>query len=179
MRNYFLETERVAFSLWTQDDYNLALLLWGDESVTKYISKTGVFTEQEILDRLNTELENEKQFKVQYWPFFEKTTGDFIGCCGLRPYDVEKYIYEIGFHLRSKYWGKGFASEAARAIIQYSSDKLKLSELFAGHNPNNTDSKRILEKLEFQYIKDEYYKPTGLYHPSYKYILHTNYVRCL
>ena len=44
-RKYFLETERIAFSHWTDDDYASALLLWGDEAVTKYISKTGKFTE--------------------------------------------------------------------------------------------------------------------------------------
>ena len=172
MRGYFLETERIGFYRWTKDDYNLAILLWGDEAVTKHISKTGIFTEQEILDRLNIEIENERQFQVQYWPIFDKTTADFIGYCGLRPYDVEKHIYEIGFHLRSKYWGKGFGSEAARAIIRYSFDNLKASGLFAGHNPNNTDSKRILEKLGFLYIGDEYYEPTGLYHPSYKYVFY-------
>ena len=129
MRNYFLETERIGFSNWTTYDYKLAILLWGDEAVTKYISKTGVFTEQEILDRLSVEIENEKQFQVQYWPIFEKKSEDFIGCCGLRPYDVEKHIYEIGFHLRSNYWGKGFGSEAARAVIQYSFNNLKAIEL--------------------------------------------------
>jgi len=169
VRNYFLETERIGFSRWTQNDYDLALLLLGDGLVTKYISKTGKFTEQEIMNRLHLEIENGEKFNVQYWPIFEKTTEEFIGCCGLRPYEIEERIYEIGFHLRHKYWGKGFASEAARATIQYSFDELNVTSLFAGHNPNNIDSKKILGKLGFQYCGDEFYEPTGLYHPSYKY----------
>jgi len=172
MRDYFVETERIGFSLWTHKDYDLALLLWGDEIVTKYISNNGKFTDKEIYERLDTEIKNNESFCVQYWPIFEKVTGDFIGCCGLRPYRVEGNIYEIGFHLRAEYWGKGFASEAARAVIGYAFDKLNASELFAGHNPGNLDSKRILEKLGFKYIGDEYYEPTGLYHPSYKYSFH-------
>jgi len=169
VNEFFLETERIAFSHWSKDDYNLALLLWGDESVTKYISKTGKFTENEINDRLNLEIENQKQFNLQYWPIFEKATNEFIGCCGLRPHNIEKRVYETGFHLRSKHWGKGFGTEAARAIINYSFAKLNAAALFAGHNPNNIASKKVLEKLGFQYVNDEYYAPTGLYHPSYLY----------
>ena len=169
MREYFLHTERINFSRWTQDDYDLAFLLWGDENVTRYISKTGEFSEEEIKKRLSLEIENFNKFDVQYWPIFEKETEELIGCCGLRPYEIEKRIYEIGFHLRHKYWGKGLASEAARAAIQYSRDILNAASLFAGHNPNNTDSKKILGKLGFDYTGDEFYEPTGLYHPSYKY----------
>jgi len=170
MREYFLETERIAFSHWTPDDHDLAISLWGDADVTKHISKTGSFTEQEIMARLVKEIDNQQQFQVQYWPIFEKNTGDFIGCCGLRPYDIENGIYEIGFHLRSGHWGKGLGPEAAQATIQYAKHVLGASGLFAGHNPNNTNSRKVLERLGFNYIGDEFYEPTGLYHPSYKYI---------
>ena len=168
MREFFLETKRIVFSHWGQGDFSLAHSLWGEKEVTKYISKTGIFSENEIIDRLQLEIDNEKKFHVQYWPIFEKETGEFIGCCGLRPYDIEKRIYEIGFHLKSKYWGKGLGIEAARAIIQYAFDNLHAAELFAGHNPYNVNSKKVLERLGFHHIGDEYYAPTGLYHPSYK-----------
>ena len=85
MREFFLETKRIAFSHWRQDDFDLAHSLWGEKEVTKYISKTGIFSENEIIDRLQLEIDNEKKFHVQYWPIFEKETGEFIGCCGLRP----------------------------------------------------------------------------------------------
>jgi len=172
MRNYFLETGRIAFSRWTQDDYDLALLLWGDESVTKHISETGKFTEQEIKDRLLLEIENQKISHVQYWPIFEKATEEFIGCCGLRPYNLEERIYGIGFHLRSTHWGKGFASEAARAIIQYSLDHFNASSLIVGHIPKNTVAQKILKKLGFEYLGDMLNEPTGLYYSSYKYSFH-------
>jgi len=45
---------------------------------------------------------------------------------------------------------------------------LDTESLFAGHNPNNTASQKVLSKLGFKYIGDEFYKPTGLYHPSYQ-----------
>lgn len=45
---------------------------------------------------------------------------------------------------------------------------LKVEKLFAGRNPQNTASKKKLNKLGFHYIGDEFYEPTGLYHPSYE-----------
>lgn len=103
--------------------------------------------------------------------FFELSSGDLIGCCGLRPYRGGKY--EIGFHLRPQFWGKGYATEAATAVIDYAFSVLKAEALFAGHNPNNVASSKVLLKLGFRYIGDEFYEPTGLYHPSYE--LRQNY----
>ncbi len=45
---------------------------------------------------------------------------------------------------------------------------MKADALFAGHNPHNTESAKVLRKLGFHYIGDEFYEPTGLYHPSYE-----------
>jgi len=167
MRDYFLESERVAFSCWEQTDDDLVFLLWGDEAVTRYTSKTGKFTESEILARLNLEIENEKKFRFQYWPIFEKESGEFIGCCGLRPCNAGARVYELGFHLRSKFWGKGIALEAARRVIQYAFDSLNADDIFAGHHPDNIGSKKVLVKLGFVYVGDEYYEPTGCYHCTY------------
>lgn len=170
MRTFFMNTERISFSEWTENDIGLARTLWGDEDVTRFICASGLFSEQDIHARLNREIKNYQQYGMQYWPIFNKEDGDFIGCCGLRPYDLENRIYEIGFHLRSKYWGVGLGSEAANAVINYAFHSLNASDLFAGHNPNNVNSKKILERLGFHYINDEFYELTGLYHPSYRYV---------
>lgn len=90
-----------------------------------------------------------------------------LGCCGLRPYRLEDGIYELGFHLRPEHWGQGYATEAARAVIDHAFDTLHARALFAGHHPGNVASRRLLEKLGFRYTHDEFYAPTGLEHPSY------------
>jgi RimJ/RimL family protein N-acetyltransferase len=51
--------------------------------------------------------------------------------------------------------------------MRYAFHTLGVKALFAGHNPGNTASRRVLEKLGFRYTHDEYYPPTGLKHPSY------------
>lgn len=165
-RNFFLKTNRIGFSKWKQDDIELAELLWGNPSVTKFICASGKFSKEHIANRLKKEIENNIEYQVQYWPIFELTSNELIGCCGLRPYKDNKY--EIGFHLRPEFWGQGFAVEAANAVIDYAFTTLQAEGLFAGHNPNNVASKKVLSKLGFDYIGDEFYEPTGLYHPSYE-----------
>ena len=60
------------------------------------------------------------------------------------------------------------AKEAAEAVIEYAFDELHAGRITAGHNPENVRSRRVIEKLGFSYTGDEFYKPTGLYHPSYE-----------
>lgn len=165
-RNYFMRTDRIGFSNWQEDDISLANLLWGDSNVTKYICASGKFSADEIAARLKTEIETDHKYHVQYWPVFELSSNELIGCCGLRPHGGKKY--EIGFHLRPEFWRQGYAVEAATAVISYAFTVLHADALFAGHNPANTASQKVLQKLGFHYIGKEFYEPTGLYHPSYE-----------
>lgn len=165
-RTYFMKTDRIGFSKWNTADIELAKVLWGNPDVTKFICASGCFSDEDIQKRLLLEIENENKYQVQYWPIFDLNSTELIGCCGLRPY--KKNQYEIGFHLRPEYWGKGYATEAATAVIDYAFHHFHAKGLFAGHNPKNAISRKVLLKLGFVYISDEFYAPTGLYHPSYE-----------
>jgi RimJ/RimL family protein N-acetyltransferase len=74
---------------------------------------------------------------------------------------------EIGFHLRPEYWGNGFATEAAQAVITHAFATARAVTLVAGHHPENQDSRRVLERLGFRYTHDALYPPTGLQHRNY------------
>ncbi|MGR6341591.1 GNAT family N-acetyltransferase [Priestia megaterium] len=167
MREYFLKTERLGFSIWNSDDIKYANSLWGDKNVTKFIVANGKMSVNQIQDRLNKEIEMYLQDNIQYWPVFLLQTNEHVGCCGVRPYNTQDKIFEFGIHLKPLYWGQGIAQEAAQAVIGYSFNNLGVNGLFAGHNPKNKDSARLLKKLGFKYTHDEFYKPTGLHHPSY------------
>ena len=165
-RNFFLKTRRTGFSIWEASDIKLAELLWGNPEVTRYICASEKFSEEDISNRLKNEVEHHCVYQVQYWPFFTLDSNELIGCCGLRP--RSKNTYELGFHLRPEFWHQAYAMEAAQAVIDYAFSVLHADCLFVGHNPNNTASSKVLSKLGFQYIGDEFYGPTGLYHPSYE-----------
>ncbi len=164
---YFLTTLRCGFSRWANSDLQLAHSLWGEPDVTRYICASGIFTPDDIKNRLLTEIRNYEQYGVQYFPFFSLETSALVGCCGLRPYKNCTGVYELGFHLRKEFWHQGYAMEAAAEIIDYAFYTLNAKELKAGHNPNNIASSKVLSKLGFVYECDEFYEPTGLNHPLY------------
>lgn len=164
-RIYFLITNRLKFSAWNKEDLILAERLWGNPDVTKYICSSGVFQKNEIQDRLSLEIQNEALYHFQYWPVF-KDDGTFIGCCGLRPHSEN--TCEIGFHFLPEFWHMGYAKEAAEAVIQYAIKNEIAVKLFAGHNPSNTASEKLLLSLGFIKSGVQYYPPTGLMHPSYE-----------
>lgn len=162
---YFLQSERLGFRPWSHADIELGQSLWGEPEVTKLIG--GPFSREQVLERLYREIATMQSHGIQYWPLFLLSTGEHVGCCGLRPYKSEEGICEIGIHLRRAFWGHGYALEATRTVIKYAFKILGVKGLFAGHNPANEASRRLLEKLGFRYTHDEYYPPTGLNHPSY------------
>ncbi len=165
--DYFLTSKRLGFRTWSKDDLDLAVGLWGDFKVTKLFDGRGALSRAQVKYRLDQEIATRSEHGVQYWPIFILESGEHIGCAGLRPYDASRNILEIGFHIRSKHWRKGYASEAARAVMDYAFVSLKVTGLFAGHNPKNLNSRNLLIKLGFNYTHDEFYEPTGLEHPSY------------
>jgi [ribosomal protein S5]-alanine N-acetyltransferase len=163
--DYFLRSPRLGFRCWTPEDLSLAEQLWGDPQVTLLIG--GPFTEEMIRGRLASEIASMQGHRVQYWPIFLLEGDQHVGCAGLRPYQIEDGVYELGFHLRGLYAGQGLATEVGRAVIDYAFDEFNASALFAGHHPANEASRRVLLKLGFIYTRDQLYAPTGLLHPSY------------
>lgn len=164
---YFIETKRLRFRIWSKDDLSLATGLWGDYEVTKLFDNRGQLSEEQVKEKLFIEIKNQEIYNVQYWPIFEKEGNRHIGAVGLRPKNMKEKQYEIGFHICSSYWSKGYAFEAAKAVMNYAFNRLYASSLFAGHNPENKASQYLLLKLGFKYTHDEFYQPTGLMHPSY------------
>ena len=162
---YFLRTVRLGFRCWTVDDLPLALALWGDPAVTRLIG--GPFSSAQVRERLDTEIATMAAHHVQYWPVFLLSGAAHVGCCGLRPYKTHEGIYELGFHLRPAYWGRGLAVEAGRAVVGFAFAALRAQGLFAGHHPANAASRVVLERLGFRLTHEEFYAPTGLNHPSY------------
>jgi [ribosomal protein S5]-alanine N-acetyltransferase len=169
--SYFLRSKRLGFRAWTVEDLPLALGLWGDPEVTRLIDARGRLSEEQVWERLEREIATRDSHGVQYWPMFLLTTGEHVGCCGLRPYPAAEGVYEIGVHVCVRHWKQGYAEEATRAVMAHAFDTLHVAGLFAGHNPGNDGSRHLLSKLGFRYTHDEYYPPTGLQHPSYLFTL--------
>jgi [ribosomal protein S5]-alanine N-acetyltransferase len=162
---YFLKTARLGFRWWTAEDLPLAQELWGDLEVTKYFG--GPFSEQEIRRRFKRERARRMVHGFQYWVIELLENGEFVGVCGLRPYRPAEEIVELGFHLRPKFWGRGLATEAARAAIAYAFATYAPKKLTAGHHPENGNSKKVMEKLGFRYSHEENFPELQMQIPYY------------
>ena len=109
-------TEHLVLRTWRAEDREIAIALWTDPSVSRFIIAGGRFTEGDALNRLAREIETERKHGYQYWPLFLRTTGEPVGCCGLKQYRFEERVLEFGVQLLPAFWGRGLANEAGRAV---------------------------------------------------------------
>jgi RimJ/RimL family protein N-acetyltransferase len=147
------------------EDMPLAMELWGDVRVTGLFG--GPHSESRVRERLKTEMRQADATGAQYWPVFLLMTAEHVGCAGLQPCPGRKNTLELGYHLRPDFWGKGFATEASRVVIEYGFDRLGLDAIFAGHPPSHAASRNVLVKLGFRYVGEEFYPPSGVVEPAY------------
>jgi ribosomal-protein-alanine N-acetyltransferase len=152
-----LETERLVLRNWLQSDVNSYMILAKDVGYNCF-SRPGHFlvhtteeAKQKIQDRII--LFNER--KLGKFPIFLRETREFIGTCGLEPFELAgKPEVELGYRLCLKHWGQGYATESAVAALRYGFGDLNLIKIMAFALPQNSASLRILEKLGFQYLYD-------------------------
>lgn len=160
------DTPRLAFRCWAPEDRALALSLWQDAAVMRYMG--GPMTDAEVDARLATEIGNQTSLGLQYWPIFLRETGVFVGCCGLKPFHDEPGVMEMGIHIAQPFWGLRLGEEATRAVIDYAFPHLPAKALTAAHHPENLNSKALLLRLGFVYTHDEIWSRTGQWHPFYR-----------
>ncbi len=75
--------------------------------------------------------------------------GDFVGWMGLQRWDRENRSANLGYVLAERFWGQGYASEAARALLEWAFDAMDLNRVAAQTDTRNVASARVLEKLGF------------------------------
>lgn len=87
------------------------------------------------------------------WTVRRLADDTYLGFCGLR-YDPKLDEVDLGFRIIRTYWGKGYATEAAQACLQYAFDALAIPMIVGRARRENLASIRVLEKLGFVYWKD-------------------------
>ncbi len=91
-----------------------------------------------------------------------KSSGQLIGNCGIRKATASAYEADIGYEVSPDYWGHGYATEAARAIVQFGFTELNVHRIWAWCIADNIASARVLErsglKLEGRLRDKEYFK---------------------
>ena len=92
----------------------------------------------------------------------QKESGGLIGNCGLRRKPENEWEADIGYELSPRYWGHGYATEAARAMVDFGFRELGLQRVSSWCIADNLASARVLERLGFRQERrlhrNEYFK---------------------
>jgi ribosomal-protein-alanine N-acetyltransferase len=90
-----------------------------------------------------------KTKKAIWWTFTQRPFSELIGYGGIFEIDKNNNHAEIGYGLLPEFWGKGFVSEAMKAMSDFGLTNLQLHKLYAIVDPNNGASIKVLEKNNF------------------------------
>ena len=152
----FAETERLILRELLEEDEEALFELDSDPEVHRYLGNHPVQTMEQIRLVIAFIRQQYEDNGIGRWAVVEKSSGKFIGWSGLKFFRDEvnghQDFYELGYRFMKKHWGKGFATEAAKASVQYGFKELKLNEVFAMTDVNNTASKHVLDKTGFSHL---------------------------
>ncbi|MEK4814955.1 GNAT family protein [Bacillus sp. FSL L8-0287] len=137
----FVKAERLLIRKFEFKDWQAVHEYTSDINVMKYIPE-GVFTEEDTRNFVNENIgKNAKNF-----PVVLIDEDILIGHIVFHKY-FGKHTYEIGWVFNPKYFNKGYASEAAQAILKYGFKEMKLHRIIATCQPQNIPSYRVMEKI--------------------------------
>lgn len=146
-------TQRLAFRQMTTGDLGDMAALLGDPDVMRYYPRPK--TQDEALAWIDWNQRLYQQEGFGLWLITLRATGEFVGDCGLTPQEVEGTTdTEVGYHVRARLQGNGYATEAAAACRDYARDVLGTKRLIAIIHPDNTPSQRAAEKIGLSHERD-------------------------
>ncbi len=158
-----LTTERLIFREFSESDWSAILAYQSHPLYLRYYEWTHR-TEEDVREFVQMFLDHQQQvprIKFQLAVVL-KVTGELIGNCGIRLKSADAHEADIGYELNPEYWGQGYATEAARAIVQFGFTRFRLHRIWSWCIADNTGSARVLEKLgmrqEGRLRENEYFK---------------------
>ena len=85
------------------------------------------------------------------WVLVRKADGVAMGTCVFNNWDRSSAFCEVHYDMHPDFWGKGYMTEALRAIIEFARDKMKVRCIEAGVDQENANSIKLVERLGFEY----------------------------
>jgi RimJ/RimL family protein N-acetyltransferase len=153
-----IETERLVLRRFTPDDLDDLVSLLADPLVMRYI---GDQSREKVEQRLQYFISHYEPHGFGMWAVTDKTAGAMIGWCGLIFLDGTPEV-EVGYGVARSYRGQGLMTEAARASLRYGFEKAGLERIVALAVPENSASRRIMEKLGMRYEKNVHHNGCDL-----------------
>jgi RimJ/RimL family protein N-acetyltransferase len=173
-----LETSRLVVRTFEPGDAEAWLAMLADPEVRRFLPGQPVPTMDDFQRAIEGRHAMERGGGYAMWAVDEKASGAFVGQCGLRPVDSMQPAagasgppvdegagreFDLAYHFTQACWNKGYASEAAVAVLAHGLGPLGLERIIAVAMPDNTGSWRVMEKagMRYQGLAD-YYGLEGL-----------------
>lgn len=160
--NLHLETERLLLRPLELTDTEAMFKMDSNPIVHKYLWNKPVETINESREIIEYVRKQYLDHAIGRFAVVLKETNEFMGWAGLKYNDKELNnrinFYDIGYRLDEPFWGKGYASEASFAWLDYAFNTMKVQKMDAAAQSENAASNRILQKIGLtiteEYIED-------------------------
>jgi ribosomal-protein-alanine N-acetyltransferase len=120
---------------------------YGDEAARRLTG--GASTPAQTQTTIERYIDLQQLNGYSFWAVLERETGDIVGEAGLKPFEGGGLDVELGYAFGAAYWGRGYATEAGRAIVCEAFGPLDLKRLVAVTSDDNQPSQHVLQKLGF------------------------------
>ena len=149
--NLILETERLILRPFEKSDVEAFFEMDKNPEVHKYLWNKPILSINEVYESIEMIKQQYKDNNIGRFAMILKETSDFIGWAGLK-YNTKIVnnkinFYDIGYRLNEDFWGKGYASEASFAWLDYGFDVMNIQQMTAAAHTDNIASNRILQKI--------------------------------
>ena len=141
-----LQTPRLIIREFRPDEEETYLEMYRDADINRHLTKR---TDEERRERFKELLAGYGSKDLGRWGVFDPANGNLAGTCKLLPNDTDPEKMEIGYVLAKKYWGKGLATELAKALLEYGFNQIGLKEICACVDFENIASQNVLLKAGF------------------------------
>lgn len=144
-----LTTERLIVRPWTEDDRPALERMAFDRDMLRYVTNGVPWTRERVDEFLRRQARYVDQHGIAFGAVERREGKEVIGLCGLQPLDSGEF--ELGWWIWKAYWGRGYATEAARAVVGHATGEMGLRRLVAVIDPPNAASIRVAEKLGLRF----------------------------
>lgn len=147
-----IETERLMLRPMEAGDVPALVALWTNADATRFM---GGPRERDFLEKTFAEDLTAPPLDYDLWPVVERGSGACVGHCGLLDKDVDGVTeIELTYVIAPAYWGRGYATEIARALAVYAAESLALTRLIALIDPANSASAAVARKVGMTHERD-------------------------
>ena len=158
-----MRTDRLLLRRWRPEDKDAFAALNEDVEVMRYMPRSLTRSESDQwVDNMEYEFERDG---FGLWALELPGEASFIGFTGLNRVPFQAHFtpaVEVGWRLARAFWGYGYATEAAHAVVQAGFQKFGLKEIVAETAEENLPSRRVMSRLGMRHDREENFR-----HPAY------------